>query len=479
MSAARHSLRWRALAAVIGVVVLPLLLVWTSELLDKAAAEGMEFAVAMAASDTAHVWRTQTREQALRSTERLAVQYRARIRVYEGDQLLVDVDEQPLPGIDRPLSQLFFGPDAPTFSAIDEGQPPVLERAESLAARADGTGHGCVRADPGPVLLCTAARRATLADGAPVLVHTQEASRRALRALYDVRFPMIKLTLGMLVIGLIVWVWLYRRLVLPIERLRDQVTARHTADVLQPVTWDHPDEVGDLAAAFNALVGALGARNQANTAFMADLAHEMKNPIAAIRAAGEALEAQPTDEARAKRLATVIGDSSHRLNTLVTQFLALARAEAGLTGDERVIFDLAPLIDGVLSTYRASHPALTFTATTDVAVIWGVPNGIETLLRNLLANAAAFAKSTVDVHLAQIGDTITLTVQDDGPGFAAEDISRAFERFFSRRAGGTGLGLALCQAIVQAHGGRIEARPGPGGKIAVQFPVHTVSTRSP
>jgi len=236
-----------------------------------------------------------------------------------------------------------------------------------------------------------------------------------------------------------------------------------------PVAVDRVDEVGDLATAFNTLFGAVAERSQANEAFVADLAHEMKNPVAAIRAVAESLEgSEPPDEARAKRLARILADSSRRLDALVTQLLELARAEAGLPAEAREAVDLAALVEAVAEAMRADErwSQTRLDVETSPGAVHGVPGRLETVFRNLLENAARYAGPDGYVKLEMVSSNarIVISISDDGPGISPEDLPRVFDRFFTRRLDqdGTGLGLALARAVVEAHGGHIEATSSPG-----------------
>ncbi len=452
--------------------MLPLLFVWLSDLADRAASQGMELASARVAESAAEAWgHLATEEDARARTDALASQAFARIRVTDAQgNVLHDVDHEGFPLLDGLAALVFFGPGPPSFAQADATLPPLSERAETRSAWSGGGSSRCTRADPGPVLLCASARRTADHTGgsAPalrqrdVVVHVEIGSRRAIRALYDVRYPFIKLTLYMLLVGLALWVWLDRRMVAPVLHLRDQIRDRKVD--LVTVQHGRPDEIGELADTFNDLVRTLDARNRANAGFMADLAHELKNPVAAVRVAAESLEGgRPVDEERAKRLGTVLMDASRRLDTIVTQFLEIARAEAGLSGQARVRIDLYALAVGLAEavTARGGPEVVAHGGT---AFIDGVPDRVESVLRNLVDNATSFARSKVVIAVTQDASRVVLTVADDGPGIAPEDLPRVFDRFYTRRADnkGTGLGLALVKAIVEAHGGTVTVRPGEG-----------------
>ena len=115
----------------------------------------------------------------------------------------------------------------------------------------------------------------------------------------------------------------------------------------------------------------------------------------------------------------------------------------------------------------------------DDATIPAVPERLETALRNLLVNAAHFAApdGRVTVEIRLFAATAQVRVADTGPGIAADDLPRIFDRYYSTRQGGTGLGLPLTKAIVEAHGGslRVRSRPGSGATFVAELPAPKTS----
>jgi two-component system sensor histidine kinase ChvG len=286
-------------------------------------------------------------------------------------------------------------------------------------------------------------------------------------------------TLGLLPIGLLVGAWLGWRFVTPIEQLRARVADRALGKTTGvDLTLPREDEVGDLSSAFDALVGTLEARAAQNQAFVADLVHELKNPVAAIRAAADALEGRPGDEARAVRVAGVLRDASSKLDAVVSELLELARAEAGMPDEPRERVDLGDLARGLTDAIAGSDrfPGVRWSVdaagTNDVN---GVMSRLDSALRNLIENAASFAGDAGDVTIRVRGEEerVTVEVADSGPGIRDEDVRRVFDRFFTTRGRerGTGLGLALVRAVVEAHGGTVSVlRPEKGAVFRVMLP---------
>jgi len=300
---------------------------------------------------------------------------------------------------------------------------------------------------------------------------------------YDQK-ALIRLALVVLPAAGLLSLWLAWRILRPLEALRAQALEMAPRPYAQPnLKMQRKDEFGDLAEALNTLLAALEERQKQNAHFVADLAHEFKNPVAAIRAAAEALGNGPVDAKRAERLSGILQDSSRRLDALVTQFLDLARAEAGMPNEQRSHVDLRALASGILDSARTRHEGsgIRFELEAGEAVtVDGVSGRLESVIRNLVDNAASFAGQDgwVKVSVDAPYRTVRVRVADSGPGIPQENLPRMFERFFTTRSAGgkgSGLGLALVKAIVEAHGGRVGVQS-PQGQGAI-FEVHIPRAR--
>ncbi|WP_437663319.1 sensor histidine kinase [Sorangium sp. So ce1182] len=488
----RTSLRGRAYALVIAVVLAPVAVIFGARQLDELEA-GRMLADARRAAEAARGAVEASRgapPAALASIEEAAARDGARVRVLDGGgRVLADRDGEPAASLRDRAGDLFFGPEgAPTLRDHDEAAAPLHERAEVRRALERGRDEGCSGALGGKLLVCHAALRFDAGDG-PGVVLAQRGSPRAIRALYDVRYPLLKLSLYALLSGLALCALLVRRVVRPIEALRDEVLSRAEAPLSgEAITARAPREIGDLAAAFNALFAAIAEQGRSNHAFMVDLVHELKSPVAAVRAAADAMRGGgDLPAARAERLGRALHDSSQRLDALVTQFLELARAEAGLPGEERAEVDAGELVQGLARALREDprHASLRVDAEVAEARVRCVPGRLESAIQNVLDNAASFAGEggAVRARVRVQRGACEIEVTDTGPGIPAEDLPRVFDRFFTRRSSGrgTGLGLALARAIVEAHGGTLEAAspPGEGACFTIRLPLvsHGVHTQ--
>jgi two-component system sensor histidine kinase ChvG len=468
------SLRARALAVVGAVVVAPVVFVWLTSPYEDALGYNMRVGLEVAANDLGDLVRTDAPDE-----EFVSVAERADAWVRVLDQsgaLLRNIDGSGGASIRERIA--FMG-DVPKIEEWDTSQPPLAQRDVFVRAQADKSGRAgrCGYGEDAKLLFCEMAVRVDLAGAMkPRYVYMVTSTPRALTSLYDDRYQVVQLTLIVLAFALILGLWLGLRIVRPLTRLRDQILDRSTVNATRPVEVERDDEFGELAEAFNALLAALEERRRANEGFMADMAHEIKNPVAAIRSAAESLDrGKEVSPERAARIANILRDSSHRLDAVVSRFLELARAESGLPEVERIEFDLGELVRNLAAGFAADErfAELEFDVKAPKTLVEGSPEHIETALRNLIANAASFADSRVTLRVSRGVSGVLVDVEDDGPGIAHEDLERVFDRFFTRRddGGGTGLGLAMSRAIAEAHDGTItvESTPGEGTAFTLQL----------
>ncbi|WP_437669764.1 sensor histidine kinase [Sorangium sp. So ce131] len=515
----RSSLRGRAYALVVAVVLAPVAVIFGARQLDEIEAEQMlasarraaeAAGAAMAAPASASAEGGTAAASAkggtaaasakgggtaarLAAIQEAAAREGARVRVLDGrGRVIADRDGEPATSLRDRAGDLFFGPEgAPTLRDHDAASAPLPERAEIQRALERGRDEGCASALGGKLLVCHAALRIDAEDG-PVVALAQRGSPRAIRALYDVRYPLLKLSLYALLSGLALCALLVRRIVRPIEALRDEVLSRAEAPLSGEGILSRapraPREIGELADAFNALFAAIAEQSRSNHAFMVDLVHELKSPVAAVRAAADTMRGGgDLPAARAERLGRALYDSSQRLDAVVSQFLELARAEAGLPDEERAVIDAGELVSGLARALCEDPRHATLRVDTEVAEahVRCVPGRLESAIQNVLENAASFAGEggAVRARVRARGGACEIEVTDTGPGIPAEDLPRVFDRFFTRRRGGqgTGLGLALARAIVEAHGGTLEAAspPGEGARFTIRLPLvsHGVHTK--
>ena len=258
------------------------------------------------------------------------------------------------------------------------------------------------------------------------------------------------------ILMLVVW-WVVSRSLEPVARVRKQVAARQ-ADDLSPVSETGlPDEVLPLVQELNLLFGRVRTAFNAQHNFVADAAHELRTPLAALKL--QALSLQRADSAESREVA--IGRLTagiERATRLVEQLLVLARQEASVV--KPVPVDLAALAArtvGELAGVAAAKGVDLGLQHADAAGVAGQPDALAILMRNLVDNAVKYtpAGGTVDVavHAAPAG--ALLIVEDSGPGIPFDERERVLDRFYrvaGSEASGSGLGLAIITAIAERHG---------------------------
>ena len=209
----------------------------------------------------------------------------------------------------------------------------------------------------------------------------------------------------------------------------------------------------------------------------AGLAHEVRNPLGAIRGAAEVLETE-TDPARAREMLEVIREETARLGRVVGDFLDYARPG----GLEREPIDLADLARRTLRSSAAAGEGLRgeVRMAPGAPQALGDPGQLQRAIANIVRNAreAAGEGGRLIIEVAPDGpDRVAIRFEDDGPGIPRELVPRIFQPFFTTRPGGTGLGLALVHRVVEAHGGevRVDGRPGAGAVFTLVLPARPAS----
>ncbi|HKW70507.1 MAG TPA: HAMP domain-containing sensor histidine kinase [Candidatus Dormibacteraeota bacterium] len=221
------------------------------------------------------------------------------------------------------------------------------------------------------------------------------------------------------------------------------------------------DEVARLTGSFNAMLDRLQGAFDSQRRFVADASHELRTPLTTIQGNAGLLARGPAiNEEVRQAAATDIAEEGARMSRLLDRLLTLARADSGLRLRLAPV-DFKALIDEVCRQASALHPEMPLSSDTAPASIDGDEDALRQLAWILLDNAFRYARSTVDVQLHVESGWARLGVGDDGPGVAAGERERIFERFYraerSRAGSHSGLGLSIAAWIVTEHNGRILA----------------------
>ncbi|AJC19529.1 ATP-binding protein [Pandoraea pulmonicola] len=333
----------------------------------------------------------------------------------------------------------------------------------------------------------------------PMAIRDSLAVSMALRTL-------LPLVVAMPLLALLVWFVVGRGLQ-PLRRVTKALDARAPGalDVLPEAGL--PDEVRPLVRALNSLLGRLDEALAQQKAFVADAAHELRTPLAALQLQVQLLERAHTEAERAEAMHD-LHDGVQRASHMVAQLLTLARQEpdAARAATTFVDMPLAPVLRDVVAHHASLAVARGIDlgldapeALVDIAHVRGDANALHTLFGNLVDNALKYTPrgGHVDVRLVAATPAAVVEVEDNGPGIAMAERERVFDRFFrggaaqaaasgptpdspseqdddpqAPRTQGSGLGLAIVRNIARAHGATVElldTRSGRGLRVRVSF----------
>lgn len=279
-----------------------------------------------------------------------------------------------------------------------------------------------------------------------------------------------------------IW-WLTGLALDPVTRVTRELRQRD-ARRLDPVPCaDLPSEIEPMVRQLNELFERLRGAFAAQRAFVADAAHELRTPLAALKLQAALVGRAGDDEARATAL-RALQAGIDRATHLVEQLLMLARNEPEAAADPEPV-DLAAIARAALAALgpiAQARGVLLALRAPESLPLNGEPGALHGLIRNLVDNAIRHSPEAcrVEVALETDGRSAILTVDDEGPGIAPEDRERVFDRFYSRSSGdtaGSGLGLAIVRAIVERHAGDIalSASPLGGLRATVRLPATALS----
>ncbi|MBK4156910.1 sensor histidine kinase [Corynebacterium macginleyi] len=220
--------------------------------------------------------------------------------------------------------------------------------------------------------------------------------------------------------------------------------------------------------------------------FVANVSHELKNPVGGIALLSEALLQDPADPEHVKYFATKVQKEANRMADMVSELISLSKLQGAEALPEMEPLYVDDVIDEAMSRNQLAADARSITLTlgpSEGVQVKGDRSLLVTALSNLISNAINYSPEELPVSISQkvVGDDVVLIrVTDRGIGIPPEHQKRVFERFFrvdqarSRQTGGTGLGLAIVKHVVANHGGNIKlwSRPGTGSTFTIELPIY-------
>ncbi len=273
--------------------------------------------------------------------------------------------------------------------------------------------------------------------------------------------------------------WASRRLLRPVRRVAEATHRLAAGDYAMRVPEGAADdEIGRLARDFNQLALTLQRNEAMRREFMADVSHELRTPLGVLHGEIEALE-DGVRRLDAQALVSLKAEVA-TLHKLVDDLYELSLADVGALSYRKAELDLRAILGETAGAFgerlRSSGLALQLELPAEPLPMFGDARRLRQLFANLLENSCRYtdAGGALRLQARREGRQMLIDLHDSAPGVREEQLPRLFERFFraeasrSRRSGGAGLGLSICQRIVQAHEGRIEASASPLGGLCLR-----------
>ena len=286
---------------------------------------------------------------------------------------------------------------------------------------------------------------------------------------------------GVLLLGLAGGWWIASRAMRPIQDISAAAVKISAGDLSQRIsTTETESELGQLAGVLNSTFARLDAAFAQQQQFTSDAAHELRTPVSVMLTQTQGTLNRERSAAEYRETVEACQRAAQRMRRLIESLLALARLDAGQETMKRLNFDFAQTVSECVESLQplADERTVKIHCELSTTECVGDSERLTQVVTNLLTNAIQYNQPGGEVHvkLAAADGVATLTVSDNGPGISAEDLPRVFERFYradkSRSTGGNGLGLSISKAIVEAHGGTIEAasEAGAGATFTVRLP---------
>ena len=403
----------------------------------------------------------------------------------------------------------------PSFTLVDPTAEPFLPRAARLLDRAMDMALGAAEvpayseppvdtSDAWPEVRLsrtsglTIVRQRTAPDRTPVITAATPLGRDGMtllalqntpditQSVRDARQTLADIVGVALLISILLSLFLARTIVQPLRTLvRAAIRVRLGRDrtVVVPRLPDRGDEIGLLARAISDMTAALRDRIDAVDRFAADVAHEIKNPLASLRSALESLE-KVEDPGLRRQLADIAAHDVRRLDRLVTEIADASRIDAELSRATFEPVDLAALAKALVGARESrgdNQPCQVEASLHGIGPAWvmGDAPRLERVFENLLDNAVSFTPpgGRVTLDITRSETRIVAEVSDEGPGIPFEARERVFERFHSLRPDSeafgshSGLGLAIARTIIAAHDGTLTARDRSDGRQGARLVV--------
>ncbi len=385
------------------------------------------------------------------------------------------------------------------FNAIVGAEPlpdfvePRIDRLqawpEAVQARATGRPVTAVRNAPELTPVLSAA---VPAAGSVLLVTDND--RAFTKTVRRQRAALAGTMAALIILSVLLSLFLARTIVRPLRRLAiaaHRVRLGRSREVRVPRLPSRTDEIGLLARAVSDMSQSLRVRIDNIEAFAADVTHELKNPLASLRSAMDALD-RVEDTALRRKLIAVARDDVVRLDRLINDISEAARTDAELARARFDRVDLGALIEQLVSSWdtrrEKGDARIAFARPRkETAAVMGRPDRLARAIDNIIDNAVSFSPpgGLIEIAAARVGDEVRIRIDDEGPGVPPDAREAIFNRFHSVRPEGegfgrhSGLGLAIARAIVEGHDGEIDVQDRDDAPSGARFTIRLPAADRP
>jgi signal transduction histidine kinase len=333
----------------------------------------------------------------------------------------------------------------------------------------------------------------TVAVAMPVLVDGQtigvaylsQSLHDVLTVLNDLRSRLLLATLIALALSVVVGWWLSRRITRPVHQLTTAAEAVAAGHFDSTVQVNSHDELGRLSHTFNDMTTRLQAARQMQVDFVADVSHELRTPLTSIKGTIETLRDGAVNDLEVRdRFLETVETETDRLIRLVNDLLVLSRVDSAALNLSRKPTNIGQLVQALADRLAEQARTLDLTIQVendpDAPPAWADADRIEQVLLNLMDNAIKYSRPgrSIRLRVATTSDRpVLVQVIDEGIGIPVDELPRVGERFYradkARSRGGHGLGLAIAQSLIRAHGGELwlESEEGVGTTASFTLPV--------
>jgi two-component system sensor histidine kinase BaeS len=283
--------------------------------------------------------------------------------------------------------------------------------------------------------------------------------------------------LTLFVLLAIIAVLLSRHFVTPIKYLERQIRQLNNGDYQVTIDVKGKDELAYLSLHFNDLAKTLEQNKNSRNTWLANISHELRTPVAILKAEIEAMQ----DGIRTLNIEalTSLAEEINHLQKLIDDLSTLSNAEIGAMHYQKEKIDFWALLDTNLARHQVRaktlNISLTFTPDTKSIYIWADETRINQLIDNMINNCFKYtqAPGNIIISLQQVNNSAVLTIDDSYPSVPKEALDKLFDHLYrvessrNRKTGGSGIGLALCKSIVDAHQGKISADNSVHGGLSI------------